>query len=194
MAKIFLMQPRQSGKTTKAMWEYIKDPENTVFVAHNQESAKWINERLNGIHPDNFMSAKSFPNKMLIRRPKNIIMDEYMFFPNKEEIYKTTSSIQPENLYIFSTSDKQYNKEIFDLVKKFKKVLTCDDVLKLYKGEPTKGIEKEIRNLYYNFITDKDTKLIDINYNQKSLQKEADYLSILGQKQYEIEMLNIYLK
>jgi len=48
MRKVFLIQPRQSGKTTKAMYEFVKDPDNTIFVAHSYDMAKRIHDRVGG--------------------------------------------------------------------------------------------------------------------------------------------------
>ena len=32
MNKYFIMQPRQSGKTQKAIYEYLKNPEDSLFI------------------------------------------------------------------------------------------------------------------------------------------------------------------
>jgi hypothetical protein len=191
MRKIFLMQPRQSGKTTKAMYEFAKDPENTIFVTHNFDMVKHIHNRIGG-NIKNFTSANQFHNKIIGRRPKNIILDEYMFFKNRDEIYKEIQVIQPENVYIFSTSDKLYDKQILDFVKENKRTTSYQDLLIKYGDKLTEYVEKQIYDLYYNFLTDDDTILIDIDFGG-NMKDRSDLIGILGKEQYGIEIVNSYL-
>lgn len=163
MRKVFLMQPRQSGKTTKAMYEFLKDPDNTFFVTHDDDMVEYIHNRVGG-NLKNFASSNQFKYKILGRRPKNIILDEYMFFENRDEIYKKIHVIKPENVYIFSTSDKLYDKKIFDFVKENKRTTSYQDLLQKYGDKLTDYIEKQIYDLYYNFLTDDDTILIDVDF------------------------------
>lgn len=191
MKKVFLIQPRQSGKTTKAMYEFVKDPDNTIFVTHSYDMVKHIHDRVGG-NIKNFTSSNQFKNKIIGRRPKNIILDEYMFFKNRDEIYKEIQVIQPENVYIFSTSDKLYDKKLFDFVKENKRRTSYQDLLKKYGDKLTDYIEKQIYDLYYNFLTDDDTILIDFDFSVN--MKDRSYLiNILGKEQYGIEIINSYL-
>lgn len=191
MRKVFLMQPRQSGKTTKAMYEFVKDPDNTIFVTHNYEMVKYVHNRVGG-NLKNFTSSNQFKNKIIGRRPKNIILDEYMFFKNRDEVYKEIQVIQPDNVYIFSTSDKLYDKKIFDFVKENKRTTSYQDLLQKYGDKLTEYIEKQIYDLYYNFLTDDDTILIDVDFGGN--MKDKSYLiGILGKEQYGIEIINSYL-
>jgi predicted RND superfamily exporter protein len=192
MSKIFLMQPRQSGKTTKAMYEFAKDPENTIFVTHNFDMVKHIHNRIGG-NIKNFTSANQFHNKIIGRRPKNIILDEYMFFKNRDEIYKEIQIIQPDNVYIFSTSDKCYDKKIFDYVKENKRTLSYQDLLTRYGDKLTEYIERQIYELYYNFLTDDDTILIDVDFSG-NMRDRSDFIAILGKEKYRTEIINSYLK
>ncbi|MFA5297857.1 MAG: hypothetical protein WC389_06570 [Lutibacter sp.] len=191
MRKVFLMQPRRSGKTTKAMYEFVKDPDNTIFVTHNYDMVKYIHNRVGG-NLKNFTSSNQFKNKIIVRRPKNIILDEYMFFKNRDEIYKEIQVIQPENVYIFSTSDKLYDKKIFDFVKENKRTTSYQDLLQKYGDKLTDYIEKQIYDLYYNFLTDNDTILIDVDFGG-NMKDRSDLIGILGKEQYGIEIINSYL-
>lgn len=191
MRKVFLMQPRQSGKTTKAMYEFVKDPDNTIFVTHNYDMVKHIHDRVGG-NIKNFTSSSQFSNKIIGIRPKNIILDEYMFFKNRDEIYKEIQVIQPENLYIFSTSDKLYDKKLFDFVKENKRTISYHGLLEKYRDKLTQYIEKQIYDLYYNFLTDDDTILIDVDFGG-NMKDRSDLIGILGKEQYGIEIINSYL-
>ena len=191
MRKVFLMQPRQSGKTTKAMYEFVKDPDNTIFVTHSYDMAKHIHDRVGG-NIKNFISSNQFKNKIISKRPKNIILDEYMFFRNRDEIYKEIQVINPENVYIFSTSDKLYDKKLFDFVKENKRTTSYQDLLKKYGDKLTDYIEKQIYDLYYNFLTCDDTILIDFDFSG-NVKDRSELISILGKEQYGIEIINSYL-
>ncbi len=191
MKKVFLIQPRQSGKTTKAMYEFVKDPDNTIFVTHSYDMVKRIHDRVGG-NIKNFTSSNQFKNKIIGRRPKNIILDEYMFFKNRDEIYKEIQVIQPENVYIFSTSDKLYDKKLFDFVKENKRRTSYQDLLKKYGDKLTDYIEKQIYDLYYNFLTDDDTILIDFDFSG-NMKDRSELIGILGKEQYGIEIINSYL-
>ncbi len=191
MRKVFLMQPRQSGKTTKAMYEFVKDPDNTIFVTHSYDMVKHIHDRVGG-NIKNFTSSNQFKNKFIGRRPKNIILDEYMFFRNRDEIYKEIQVINPENVYIYSTSDKLYDKKLFDFVKENKRTTSYQDLLKKYGDKLTDYIEKQIYDLYYNFLTDDDTILIDVDFG-RTMKDRSELIGILGKERYGIETINSYL-
>jgi hypothetical protein len=115
-----------------------------------------------------------------------------MFFENKAEIYDIVNNyIQPENVYIFSTSDKIYNLEIFNFVKNNKQKMTFHDMLLNYPTL-TKDITKQIHELYHNFLTDSDVKVIE---NNQSFIKDDVYLFVsMGLEDYNTQFLNIYLK
>lgn len=71
----YLIQPRGSGKTTKAMYEYMKDPANTIFVTHDMNTSKYVRSIVGG-NFKNFISCDNFICSMRGRRPKNIILDD----------------------------------------------------------------------------------------------------------------------
>jgi hypothetical protein len=191
MRKIFLMQPRQSGKTTKAMYEFVKDPENTIFVTHNYDMVKYIHDKVGG-NIKNFTTSNQFHNKIIGRRPKNIILDEYMFFKNRDEIYKEIQVIQPKNVYIFSTSDKLYDKKLLDFLKENKRATSYQDLFIKYGDKLTEYDEKQIYDLYNNFLTDDDTVLIDVDFGG-NMKDRSDLINVLGKEQYGIEIVNSYL-
>jgi hypothetical protein len=193
MRTIFLMQPRQSGKTTKAIYEFSKDPDNTVFVTYNELCKKDVVDRFgNTINRNNVITSTAIINKLCSRRPKNIILDEYMLFKNRDEIYETIKVIQPDNVYIFSTSDKVYSKTLFEFVKNNKRTLSYNQLLIIYNGILTDYIEKEIYDLYYNFLTDSDTILID-GRQGGVIDNRSNLISIIGKERYNVEINNVYL-
>lgn len=196
MRTIFLMQPRQSGKTTKAMYEYLKDPDNTIFVSHNYDMAKYVRSIVGG-DMKNFASENTFLDKICGRNPKNIILDEYMFFKNKKLIWEHINTIRPENVYIYSTSDKIYSKKLFDFVKQSKRYSYYSALVRRYEevyGEPiTEEIQQQLDDLYYNFLTDYNTTLIDFDIN-KPKKDYSDLKNIISKENFDLEINNIYLK
>jgi len=189
------MLPRQSGKTDKAIYEYLKDPDNTIFVTHNSHSAQLIRDKVSG-DMKNFISSEVFVNKLIGRRAKTIILDEYMFFKNKDIIHKEIQVIQPENVLIYSTPNKSYDKLLYYLVKEKKNRFSYQRLVEKYSQyyELTKEIEKDIYDLYYNFLTDSDTKII----NQSTIKlpnNTIEQLKLqLTSEQYLIEVKGEYLK
>lgn len=114
MNKYFLMQARQTGKTSKAVYEYLKDPLDTVFVVTNDKNKERIIDKI-GDKNANVLTEEEFLTEHYCAS-RNYILDEYMFFKHKKDVYEKVNSLDPENLFIFSTSDKVYKKDIFDFV------------------------------------------------------------------------------
>lgn len=185
------MQPRQSGKTTKAIYEFLKDPTNSLFVTHNTQTVKYICDKIHK-NNENIISSNQFVKHVFGRRPKNIILDEYMLFNNTYEIYKTIKSVQTDNVYIFTTSNKSYDKNLFDFVKKYKQTMAYNDLLLKYGNNLTDYIKKQIYELYYNFLTDNETLLIDFDFSS-SIKDMSHLINIIGKERYDIEINNYYL-
>ena len=188
MNKYFLMQARQTGKTSKAVYEYLKDPLNTVFVVTNEKNKEHIIDKL-GDKNANVLTEEEFltEHKYVSR---NYILDEYMFFKHKKDVYEKINSLDPSNLFIFSTSDKVYKKDIFDFVYDLKNTL----LFKEYTGVKTEEVIKEIEDLRYNFLTDPDMILIDKNYGSPLTFKYSEtQLKEMYGKTYDLEILNKYL-
>lgn len=195
METTFLIQPRQSGKTSKALYEYLKAPKDTIFVVHSDPMISFI-QIFFGINTKNFTTPKNI-NRIVNKRgskPKNIILDEYMYFDKKDVVWSDVWNISPENLYIFSTSDKAYSKELFDFVKENKpKTYNYEGLLKKYGNILSKQVEDEMYELYHNFLTDENTRLIDTNLCT-SKDDLVNMKNVLGKERYNIEVLNKYLK
>ena len=95
-------------------------------------------------------------------------------------------------MYIYSTSDKLYDKKLFDFVKENKRTTSYQDLLKKYGDKLTDYIEKQIYDLYYNFLTDDDTILIDVDFG-RTMKDRSELIGILGKERYGIETINSYL-
>lgn len=94
------MQPRQSGKTTKAIYEFLKKPNNTIYVVHNHHIKRHVHKLIGG-DGKNITSASQFSTAIIGKRFKNVILDEYMFFQNRDEIYEYIMDIKPKKCFHF---------------------------------------------------------------------------------------------
>ncbi len=188
MNKRMFIQPRQSGKTTAVILKYLKKPNGTLIVTVNYNSANHIKGELQslGIVNSNVSHETLFSGGVFsagVRGASTIILDEYMYFTKKKAIYELIHKLNPENLLIYSTSDKKYNRNMVELIRKHKET-----------GEPIgdekflKDNKKEIDDLYYNFLTDPDVQIFD----GMSIHNEK-YKAMLHPSQYELEYENKYL-
>jgi hypothetical protein len=202
MKKYFFLQPRQSGKTSCAIYEFSKDPNNTLFVTCNFHQVWNICNKLN-YSKSHFISSENLKNGYNL---KNIILDEYMFFKNKKEVceYITYHTSFIENLYIFSTSNRIYDELLFNFVKDGKKnnSLNINDINTIWDNYGDKDtfltIEKfqnELVDLYYNFLTDPDVILIDrpLKPENNITQTEDELRNQLGEYHFNLEIKNQYL-
>ena len=200
MKKVFYLQPRQIGKTTMAIYQFLADIDNTLFVTHSEQIARIITKRLFNqyTHP-NIVSCEEVIRKRLGPRYKNIILDEYMFFKNRGDLYVYLNGIgNIENLYIFSTSDRKYEASIFDTIKTQKRI--NNDflyILKLYHQKFAKSIvfsdvDEQIKSLYYNFLTDPDTNVIDYGF-EFPRHRIGEMCNALNNEQFEVEIMNRYV-
>jgi hypothetical protein len=194
MNKYFLMQPRQTGKTTKAIYEFLKHTEESLFVVPKLEMIKPIYDII-GQKFNNIISENMFETFIRGKRYKTLILDEYMFFSNsnKRNIYNQHYYLKIENLYIFSTSDKKYNLNIINFIKEHKKTYSLTDLIKKYQTKTndfSKSSEDDIIELYYNFLTDDDIILMD--YKLQSYKDRSNLVNIMNKEQFDIEINNIY--
>src|SRR5574344_42574 len=189
---------RQSGKTTTAIYEFLKNPEETLLITFNENMCHHICKNFLRVDKHkNIIGVNKFLNRDLyLNRSKTIILDEYLFFNTEQTIdlyQKIINSNYIENLIIFSTPRKKYNKEVFDLVKKWKPILQwqmCHKVIEQLLDIEVKV--EDVRELYFNFLTDEDS---EINKKSNVDKRESEHLKeILGEKKYSLEVLAEYLE
>ena len=165
MKKYFYLQPRQSGKTTIALYEYLKNPDETLFVVHNTNAVRYICDIING-DLNNFVSSKEILKRLRGRKIKRIILDEYLFFDNIKELYLELSVLDIEELLIFSSYKVLYPNFLFEFVKRNKNS-SYHDVCSLFTKTHKHSINEQISDLYFNFITDQDMNLIETRLYHK---------------------------
>jgi hypothetical protein len=197
--KTFLMQPRQTGKTTKVICEFLKDSKNNLLILYSQERVNFIKSTYPELEGNkNIISAEIFSDDYEIdgifnRNYNLIIIDDYLFCPNLVDIYIKLGKLSNlfNGMLIASTPNRRYNRGLFNIVKRFKE----DDVVfnkLLFIDYSNDRSMNDFCDLFYNFLTDSDTVIIDnISYHEGDKYKvEPDYFS---KDQYELEILNRYL-
>lgn len=186
MKKFFFISNRQSGKTTKAVYEFMKNPEETILVCANSQSKDELLKKLGLVsHADNILGSAPSESFFRGKKAKKIIYDEYLFLDYETRLYfeKMTLPFGIEEIYCFSTPQILYDRDTFDFVvnmKKENKAISierqsdlCMNDLIIEMTDSTirtsEMIREEIFELYYNYLTDPDTIIIhnDFFINQK---------------------------
>jgi hypothetical protein len=222
MNKTILISNRCSGKTKMAVFEFLKEPENTVFIGINKQSIYYINNEFPE-YTNRFIVQDFNTQQLRDLEFSKLIIDEYFYFKlkNKIELYNKLNHYNISELYIFSTPNKIYNEHIFNIIKSNKSSIYCDkyfynfvisEFLKIITNNLKEITDNDIDiikqyfsfndfcELYYNFLTDEDSKIIDNKLFLNSTIAHDEYLTNESEKHgkylnNEIDTLNnIYLK
>jgi len=179
MKKYFFISNRQSGKTHLAVYEFLKDPNNSLIIVPNFHQLKEIIDL--DVVPDIFLyRIISCQSKNVFRglKAKKIIFDDYLMIDvvKRSELYIEYSSLNPEEIFCFSTPNKVYDSSMFNFVRSVKKdnrslvveeFLNKSELLIEINDLNLKSktqLKNEIWDLYYNHITDHDIKIIHDKY------------------------------
>lgn len=179
--KTFFVGNRQSGKTTKAVYEFMKNPEETILVCPNSQSRKELLQRLGSAEFEKNIIPND-PSETFFRgrKAKRMVYDEYLMmdYETRNYFHKMTIPIGVEEIFCFATPQELYDKNLFDFVVNMKKEKRnlfldnqydlCINELVLEMTDPTirtpDYIEAEILELFHNYLTDPDTKIIHHQY------------------------------
>jgi hypothetical protein len=173
MKQIFVMLPRRAGKTTYATYEFAKDPYNSLYVTLNTTSARrlWIYKEST---KERIISYNNFTETYRRLMPQNVILDEYLFFENRKQIYKEV--YKKSNVYVFTTTDRIYNKHVYQKILENKKQKKFS-LLNLFHED-----------LVFNFLTDPETVIIDALPYQP-----LAHPGYFSNEVYKMDILNKYL-
>lgn len=192
MKKYLFISNRQSGKTRLSVYEFLKDPENSFLILPNREQIKSVINL--EIISDNFLNRIFFCDEFNSKirgfriKVKRIIWDDYLMSDTtiRSEMDNNFHLLGVEEIYCFSTPSKIYDKKILDFVKEIKKdkrILNIEEYINTnqlliemndLKIKSSAQINNEILDLYYNYLTDPDTKIIHnkVFYNEKIYRLE----------------------
>ena len=107
MNKYFFISNRQSGKTHLAIYEFLKNPEESILVVQNYKQIKDIIDK--DLIPDNFIEkiiSVGSGNSLRGLKAKRIIFDDYLQIDTikRSELYIDTSIIDPGKPEAFTLS------------------------------------------------------------------------------------------
>jgi len=206
--KYLYIQPRQIGKTTLAIYEYLKNPKESLLIFCNNDMVNNVKKKLvlNG-HNDtnNIITQNQIITKIRGKRYKNLILDEYFFFTkkNKREIYENLYLMDLENVIAYTTSDKLYSSVIIDYIRLEKHNYSYTELFNLFIEKHPSYINEFIKSgidfkenfndLYYNFLTDKDFIIMDKSIRLGGNINKNNMKKILNPKEYQIEIENNFI-
>ncbi len=189
MNKYFFISNRQSGKTHLAIYEFLKNPEESIMIVNNHKQIRNIIDL--ELIPDQFISklySSELNNVFRGLKSKRVIFDDYLQIDTikRSELYNDISYINPEEIFCFSTPNKIYESKMFNFVKEIKidkRFIAVEEYLERselliemndIKIKTQNQIKNEIMDLYYNHITDPDTVIIHNKgfYNQRIYKLE----------------------
>jgi hypothetical protein len=150
--KIFNIQPVKSGKTASAILKFLDDSKNTLFICKDNFHAREVSDKIgNGASPNIITSTELEFIKSNINKYTSIVIDDYLAFTNKKDIYLCIKNFaRAKNIYIYSSLDKSYNASLF-----ITKLKPSIPYLALKKIALDNYMSKDTFNdLYYSFLTD----------------------------------------
>jgi len=190
MKKYFFMQPRMSGKTSIAKYEFFKNPKNSIYIGlsdmlNSDAFGEFFKNKPNNIFSQ-YVTSDSFRSKKI----NTVIIDEYLKFDkeNVGKIYNLVNSCPDiENIYIYSTSKIQYNSKIIDFIRENKATMMFMDMKKVLETLCPLNDLSYVDDLFRNFLTDDDCKIIS---NNKTFVSHDRYIHDTSGLRYKLEVLN----
>ncbi len=187
MKLYFNIRNRQSGKSSTLIYEYLKSSEDTFIITRDIRASHYYIEKI-GLK--NTLSIGQL-DKLKRKEIKRLLIDEYLFFneKQKEDLNKIINCY--EEVFLFSSSNKIYNSVLLSLIKQCKEKGYNNKILKDYFGFKS----SDIFEYWNNLLTHPDIKIINhrnlnnLNYLYKA-KKICDKFS---KEQFETEILGQYI-
>lgn len=162
--KYIYIQPRQTGKTTRAIYEFNKDPENSIFITHKRDMIRHLLDMGFPKKYEHKIFTQETYNSLgnygkLRKNSDRVIIDEYLYFSNENQknIYFKLHQNGFKELYIFSSPSKTYSKESYELGRAVKNNPSLLDLN--LKNIIRPEIYDEYLYLKDNFLTDIDVEV-----------------------------------
>lgn len=202
--------PRQSGKSLFATMQYLANSDKNIIMFHNANQAKDFCNKLNkhNINESRVLYQSQY-SKLYEMKCETLILDEYLFYSKKykTELYNIIEKNQLQNdeknstnIITFSTSDRVYNKPIFDIVKKYN-TYHFDNVKEFLNKEyahlnledyTDDFINNELDYLEFNLLVYPSATNISVDWYYRK-EHEAILKVINDKAKYELEFKNQWL-
>ena len=187
----FEILPRQTGKTQSLVMKassLLDEGYSVAFIVLNMGMKKHIMD----IYREEPGSHVIFTVEEYLRyinqigvRTKSFdytLIDEYLILcdSQQKELYYYAPIYTKKTVYIKTTSNKLYDKNMVDLIKGWKTLVTKHEELIL--ASKIEFIDtKEAEHLLYNFLTDPKTQVITVYNDFKEMYTKEQYdLCVMG--------------
>jgi hypothetical protein len=150
--KIFNIQPVKSGKTASAIFKFLDDSKNTLFICKDSFHAEEVLSKIGDSCSPNIIASTELEFiKSNINKYTSIVIDDYLAFTNKKDIYLCIKNFaRAKNIYIYSSLNKSFYASSF--ITKLKPTIPY---LALKKVALDNYMSEDVFNdLYYSFLTD----------------------------------------
>jgi len=187
---------RQSGKTSYAVYEWLKDPDNSLLVVINND---WVRRLESDLRIPPHKNIINIDQLFSHGRPlvTKIIFDEFDSFTTKQQqliYHEYPRWFTPKSdgeLIIFTTGRSVINRSVFEIVRLLKNTngLHYSDALDYCKKFGLIKEEQEFAKLYYSFLTSPNvtiTRKMPFNKNLISAEQECR----MGEVAFSVEILN----
>ena len=195
MKKHIYIKPRQTGKTSQCIQLAKRVKGKVLFIVWNNAMKVQV-KRLLGDYDRSRIDILSFANMKAStlhgKKYEFVILDEYFCMNRNTQMRLYTilssNSHRIDNLYIVSTMNERISEYAFNTIKlkEYYNISELQDEL----------LSMSIEDITYwknNFLTDSDSNIIkdDFFYSSTEKNKLKNYL---GDEQYELEILNQFIK
>lgn len=182
---IFIL-PRQSGKSTSAFLQFLQEPESTLLVLMNNKLKSSLPKSHHNIIS---ISDLNKPGTLFNKQIKNIILDEYYFYKNKEKefAYSIFASLSINNLTILSSADKFYYLDFINELKSLDSFSRSTLINELIKSKGITKIEQFKVDYLYNPMNIPNSNIY-INPLQFHNKNYNDLKHILSDENFKLEI------
>lgn len=186
MKKIFIVKPRQSGKTSACI-NYTELYPNSVVISCS-----------NDLSHNKFISVKDFlSNNYKTYSIDTIIIDDYLFFSYNDRLIihnLIENNDEIENLIIVSSLNGPIcNFSDFSLIRSLKKQInnrTFENIINDLSCHNS-YMANNLLNVYHNYMTDSDTIITFSNINSLiSVERLAEIKNNISEKEFNNCYLN----
>lgn len=187
----YYVMPRQTGKTEHLIYEFIRDPWNSFFITINRDMTKYVYQRSmnNTFQPedsrmirDRIRTAdRNFDELHGYQDIKKIFVDEYAFMDRLLRIKLIDSVRRLEisqssdlELVIATSVNEQYDIDLFNIVKKFKREYYAHFTKLYFVKKPTMSALMSFIKVNSNLQVDISSSLTTSGYNLSNMFKSLE--------------------
>jgi len=190
------LQNRQSGKSQRLIYEFLKDPENTIVLSRTEKCAKHLWKRMGmNKYKIRFISALSHNSKSKFKDVKRILIDEYSIYKHKvkkeiDYVRQILEMYVGEEIILFSTPNKIYNHNLILLIKQCKSYNYSYNESERFLSKTFEFNRDDILEYWYDLITSPQTIII----NNEALNNYENYFHKTGRDYLDAIKIKTELK